>query len=851
MAVNLNDQQMVGLGGSSISPRDTFSMPGIDQGAQRNADALARSLEGFGGALSSYASQATKQKNQEDALNRALYAKDLYDAVKSGEAVDVALGRIAPGQSRLNRIAIQQSAGNLLGQQLAQDMLAQFPQGLADDPQKLDAWYKDYTAKTVEPYRGNIAYAAGINETLNAAFINHRNSQMAVYAKDGHVNQATSFDNHLGDLEKNITPPSTPDQVRRGEVSPSGTIPFNTAGSPHPEQAGLFVTHATALALNPADFAAGFTHWQSTRQATPQASQKNVGFFSPVDGKIDLSSGFGARKAPKAGASTYHKGIDIPRPAGSPVKAAGDGEVVFAGTEKGYGNVVKIRHDDGTVTVYAHLQGFNVKSGQQVSAGTRIGGVGATGVATGNHLHFGMYDAKGNPIDPTRMLGNGRASPTQGAAQPEDVGLQIAEYTNYLKNNGVAPGMGFQQLLELGAPKDKDGKPQLAPQSAQEAYNLLAQTNVALTGSEAPETITASGKPFTGQPPEPGVHADEFPDDIITDPEVRALRTAYMNADQLAQEGTAPQLTNAERREIMFNRSIRIATERMDPKFLAIVPESILTPQQKDILVKTQELVTNLKYQRIQRQRTEDAWNMRSKAIEAMSKGSVANPYELARNPDGTFNYEAWQWIKSAAEEPVSEGQSKSTVAVLEDAISRAAATGNWNEVIKKYPSFAARIRPGQIPDFSDIALAASEVGGINSKDLGGLMNGIRAAYDAGPILQNPAFGRGYETGMGLTVKSWVQNKMNMSMFDTPTIEADVRAAYDAEVERGVAAHRGNLSGAVMNQIIKEANAAARSVYDSITRGTGTPSGRSSEAPKGSNKVAGRTSTGVTYTISQ
>ena len=50
MAINLNDQQVVSLGGSNISPRDTFSMPGIDQGAERNAQALAKSLEGFGGA---------------------------------------------------------------------------------------------------------------------------------------------------------------------------------------------------------------------------------------------------------------------------------------------------------------------------------------------------------------------------------------------------------------------------------------------------------------------------------------------------------------------------------------------------------------------------------------------------------------------------------------------------------------------------------------------------------------------------------------------------------------------------------------------------------------------------------
>ena len=98
MPINLPDQQSVGLGGSGISSRDTFSMPGMDQGAQRNADALARSLERFGSELGDYGAQERQKKNQADALARAYYADSLFTATKNGENVDVALGRIAPGQ---------------------------------------------------------------------------------------------------------------------------------------------------------------------------------------------------------------------------------------------------------------------------------------------------------------------------------------------------------------------------------------------------------------------------------------------------------------------------------------------------------------------------------------------------------------------------------------------------------------------------------------------------------------------------------------------------------------------------------------------------------------------------------
>ena len=152
----------------------------------------------------------------------------------------------------------------------------------------------------------------------------------------------------------------------------------------------------------------------------PGAGGANAGYIDPLAGRGRATSGFGARKAPVAGASTYHTGVDLAAPAGTPVEAAANGVVLSAGAEKGGGNVVRIRHPDGSVSAYAHLSGFNVKPGDVVQNGQVVGSVGQTGVATGPHLHFSITDAQGNKIDPRTVM-SGTAAPAtgqRGAAVP-------------------------------------------------------------------------------------------------------------------------------------------------------------------------------------------------------------------------------------------------------------------------------------------------------------------------------------------------------------------------------------------------------------------------------------------------
>ena len=124
-------------------------------------------------------------------------------------------------------------------------------------------------------------------------------------------------------------------------------------------------------------------------------------YVYPVWGRI--SSGFGRRKAPKKGASTYHKGVDFAVPIGTAVMASCGGTVTRAGWGSGYGYCVYIQHPDGRSTRYGHLSKVLVKAGQQVSQGQKIALSGNTGVSTGPHLHFEIL-VGGGQVNPLKYL---------------------------------------------------------------------------------------------------------------------------------------------------------------------------------------------------------------------------------------------------------------------------------------------------------------------------------------------------------------------------------------------------------------------------------------------------------------
>ena len=110
---------------------------------------------------------------------------------------------------------------------------------------------------------------------------------------------------------------------------------------------------------------------------------------------VKLTSAFGYRDAPTAGASTYHQGVDLAGPEGTPIYASRGGTVTTATFGKSAGYYVTINHGDGFSSVYMHMTHYVVSKGATVSQGQLIGYMGSTGVSTGSHLHFGIaYNGK-------------------------------------------------------------------------------------------------------------------------------------------------------------------------------------------------------------------------------------------------------------------------------------------------------------------------------------------------------------------------------------------------------------------------------------------------------------------------
>ena len=124
-------------------------------------------------------------------------------------------------------------------------------------------------------------------------------------------------------------------------------------------------------------------------------------YIYPAHGTI--TSYFGYRNAPTAGASSNHPAIDIAVPEGTRVSASDGGTVVATGWSGGYGNIVQIDHGNGVVTQYSHLSKVGVRRGQKVARGQEVARSGNTGVSTGPHLDFKMM-INGEPVDPLKHL---------------------------------------------------------------------------------------------------------------------------------------------------------------------------------------------------------------------------------------------------------------------------------------------------------------------------------------------------------------------------------------------------------------------------------------------------------------
>ena len=138
-----------------------------------------------------------------------------------------------------------------------------------------------------------------------------------------------------------------------------------------------------------------------TRPVTVETRVGGGSLMSPVNGRI--TSSYGMRFHPILGYARMHAGVDFGAAWGSPIRAAADGVVAFAGRHGGHGNYVRIEHGGGLGTGYGHMSSIAATPGERVRAGQVIGYVGSTGLSTGPHLHYEMYRS-GHTVNP---LGGG------------------------------------------------------------------------------------------------------------------------------------------------------------------------------------------------------------------------------------------------------------------------------------------------------------------------------------------------------------------------------------------------------------------------------------------------------------
>ena len=165
------------------------------------------------------------------------------------------------------------------------------------------------------------------------------------------------------------------EQVRRGysgQGGPLTPLSFSTRG----EEALADALRANKL-LN-----------QMDRLNLYRIAAQKAPFANPIKAAYRFTSKFGPRRDPKTGGRRMHKGVDFAAPYGTPLYATADGVVTHAGWSSGYGRLVKIQHEFGIETRYAHMSKLRAKVGQRVSRGDRIGDMGATGRVTGVHLHY-------------------------------------------------------------------------------------------------------------------------------------------------------------------------------------------------------------------------------------------------------------------------------------------------------------------------------------------------------------------------------------------------------------------------------------------------------------------------------
>lgn len=267
--------------------------------------------------------------------------------------------RVATAKERLDAYGanIDAVASDL---QLRQDIIEQVTEALPDDVKSDASDTSGDTAEMVEKISASFPQAAALAriEARQLAYV-ERVTRFA----DERSKKAEAALRKLG-----LDPRAVVRKAEREAMGgPLEVLATSASGEVDPrfERLGLSLARMSAL--------------ERTLDGVPQVV--------PAAGKM-VSSSFGYRRDPFTRRAAMHSGIDFKGVRGSPILAAGDGKVIYAGWKSGYGKFVEIAHGNGLTSRYAHMSRIDVKNGDVVEGGERVGALGSTGRSTGPHLHF-------------------------------------------------------------------------------------------------------------------------------------------------------------------------------------------------------------------------------------------------------------------------------------------------------------------------------------------------------------------------------------------------------------------------------------------------------------------------------
>lgn len=277
---------------------------------------------------------------------------------------------------------------------------------------------------------------------------------------------------------------------------------FNTAGltgggnfSAMPGPAPVTPRTNNLQANSPAASGSGYNPDDSHNTGEINVNSSGGGMVIPTSGRV--TSTFGMRHHPVSGGMRMHRGIDIAAPVGTPVVSSADGVVEAAQFDRGGGgNYVRIRHPDGKRTLYMHLNDFNVRTGDTVGKGQRIGSVGNTGASTGPHLHFEVRRNadRQSAVDPATIfpsLNSRNSRAIQGVSNNQVNVGNIAPTPNPTNTNLASINVNSNNLMNRFNPNNSV-RNQVANSGNAQPNNLVQNR----TGSGAPEPVDS---PITSQ----------------------------------------------------------------------------------------------------------------------------------------------------------------------------------------------------------------------------------------------------------------------------------------------------------------------------------------------------------------